>query len=121
MRFIFAAIVAAAVLATAAIGFSVPGRAAAPACESFKADVAKLKSSHPEVRVIELTAAQRAVATRVYNAAEPVTHYAFSHIYSIPVTGTASTIVVFIQGRDCVKDAVPLTNDEFELMLGTGA
>jgi hypothetical protein len=114
------------VLLSSVPAFAAPRHAATPTplpavCESFKAGVASIHKKDPDAKVVELTAAQRATATRFYNAAPPVSHDTFSHIYTISAEGTDKILVIFVQGKDCVKDAAAMTPSGFlNLLLGGG-
>lgn len=102
------------VLLSSVPAFAAPRHAATPTplpavCESFKAGVASIHKKDPDAKVVELT------------AAPPVSHDTFSHIYTISAEGTDKILVIFVQGKDCVKDAAAMTPSGFlNLLLGGG-
>ena len=78
--------------------------AAAPAsvCKSYQAALTQLRKGVPDLRVVELTPAQRAKVEHDFNSAEPPTNVRLSHVYTLSQPHGANIILVLLTGKDCM-------------------
>jgi len=79
----------------------------------ISADVAK----HTEIRVVELSAAQRDIIAAKYNAKEPVTDDTFRHIYTLARESVPVMLLVLVRDDVCIVHMEMISPDEMATAL----